>query len=122
MNLYEIEWKYKKHNVINTCLTNGENEKKAVNNFLSSAKFELPIVIVDIKKNISSTEKDIETIFKEQEYLSPNQLSLKDLSDEFEMHCLNTGGMCESHCTEVCIGCVLTWIFKNYNLIKKEGK
>lgn len=72
------------------------------------------------KRNISLTEKDIETIFKEQENLSPNQLSLKDLSDEFEMYCLNTGGACESHCTEVCIGCVLTWIFKNYNLIKRS--
>lgn len=50
MNLYEIEWKYKKHNAINTCLIDGENEKKAVNNFLSSAKFELPIMVINIKK------------------------------------------------------------------------
>lgn len=54
MNLYEIEWKYKKHNVINTSLVAGRNTRAAIKSFLYVPKTFSPIIIVGINevKNI----------------------------------------------------------------------
>lgn len=34
MKLYEIDWKYKEYNVLNTTLINGYSETNAIQNFL----------------------------------------------------------------------------------------